>query len=57
MGGKVLGSVMNKMKSSGGSYYYYQYGYGYGSPNGKPQAAAPQGRAHSEERAEAQKKQ
>ena len=57
VGGKVLGSVMNKMKSSGGSYYYYQYGYGYGSPNGKPQAAAPQGQAHSEERAEAQKKQ
>src|SRR3989449_9789191 len=35
VGGKVLGSVMNKMKASGGRYYYYDYGYGYGSPNGK----------------------
>jgi capsular exopolysaccharide synthesis family protein len=54
VGSKVLGSVMNKMKSSGGSYYYYQYGYGYGSPNGKPQAEAPKDQA--ETRAEAQKK-
>src|SRR6202171_4478209 len=35
VGGKVLGSVMNKMKSAGGNYYYYQYNYSYGSPNGK----------------------
>ena len=45
---------MNKMKSSGGSYYYYQYGYGYGQPNGKgPRESAPD---YSEDRAEAQKK-
>ena len=35
VGGKVLGSVMNKMRSAGGNYYYYQYNYSYGSPNGK----------------------
>jgi capsular exopolysaccharide synthesis family protein len=35
VGAKVLGSVMNKMKASGGRYYYYESGYGYGSPNGK----------------------
>src|SRR5260370_38159481 len=43
VGGKVLGSVMNKMKAAGGRYYYYDYGYGYGyePPKGKvdPQAA------------------
>src|SRR5207245_5652708 len=38
VGGKVLGTVMNKMKSSGGSYYYYQYGYGYATPNGTAMA-------------------
>src|SRR5205823_12153607 len=33
VGGKVLGSVMNKMKAAGGRYYYYDYGYT--TPNGK----------------------
>jgi capsular exopolysaccharide synthesis family protein len=36
VGAKVLGTVMNKMKSSGGNYYYYAYDYGYAHPNGKP---------------------
>ena len=42
VGGKVLGSVMNKMKAAGGRYYYseYGYGYGYGAPNGKVQPEA-----------------
>jgi capsular exopolysaccharide synthesis family protein len=39
VGSRVLGSVMNKMRPEGGSYYYYQYGYGYGAPNGKVPAA------------------
>ena len=26
VGARVLGTVMNKMKAAGGSYYYYQYG-------------------------------
>ncbi len=41
VGAKVLGSVMNKMKASGGRYYYSEYGYGYGS-------SAPNGRVHPE---------
>jgi capsular exopolysaccharide synthesis family protein len=40
VGAKVLGTVMNKMKAAGGSYYYYTYGYGYAHPNGKPAAGA-----------------
>jgi capsular exopolysaccharide synthesis family protein len=40
VGAKVLGSVMNKMKTTGGSYYYYEYGYGYAHPNGKPAPVA-----------------
>jgi receptor protein-tyrosine kinase len=40
VGARVLGSVMNKMRPAGGSYYYYQYGYGYAAPNGKVAAAA-----------------
>jgi receptor protein-tyrosine kinase len=43
VGGKVLGSVMNKMKAAGGGYYYYDYGYGYGARNG-----APNGKVHPE---------
>jgi len=35
VGGKVLGSVMNKMKAAGGNYYYYNYNYNYRHPNGK----------------------
>jgi tyrosine-protein kinase len=38
VGGKVLGSVMNKMKAAGGSYYYYAYDYSYRHPNGKAAA-------------------
>jgi len=39
VGGKVLGTVMNKMKAAGGKYYYsYAYDYGYSHPNGKPAA-------------------
>src|SRR2546430_6493702 len=42
VGGKVLGSVMNKMKATGGNYYYYAYEYSYGHPNGKvPTETAP----------------
>src|SRR6266851_2207999 len=40
VGGKVLGSVMNKMKAAGGNYYYDAYAYNYGHPNGKVAAAA-----------------
>jgi Mrp family chromosome partitioning ATPase len=40
VGARVLGSVMNKMRPAGGSYYYEQYGYGYAAPNGKVPAAA-----------------
>src|SRR5438067_1967138 len=49
VGGKVLGSVMNKMKAAGGSYYHYQYGYGYGPPNGKvdPGSAAAKPKAEA----------
>ena len=37
VGAQVLGTVMNKMKAAGGTYYYYNYGYGYAPhPNGKP---------------------
>jgi tyrosine-protein kinase len=37
VGATVLGTVMNKMKAAGGTYYYYNYGYGYTPhPNGKP---------------------
>jgi receptor protein-tyrosine kinase len=43
VGGKVLGSVMNKMKAAGGGYYYYDYGYGHGARNG-----APNGKVHPE---------
>src|SRR6266566_1292286 len=43
VGAKVLGSVMNKMKASGGRYYYSEYGYGYGS-------TAPNGKVHPEQR-------
>src|SRR5438128_2094859 len=43
VGAKVLGSVMNKMKATGGRYYYSDYGYGYGS-------SAPNGKVHPEER-------
>jgi non-specific protein-tyrosine kinase len=42
VGGRVLGSVMNKMRAAGGSYYYSAYDYSYGSPNGKkPVTLAP----------------
>ena len=41
VGAKVLGSVMNKMRATGGRYYYSDYGYGYGS-------SAPNGKAHPE---------
>ena len=51
VGGRVLGSVMNKMKSAGGRYYYSEYGYGYGSsaPNGKvhPEARPAEDRAET----------
>lgn len=40
VGAKVLGTVMNKMKATGGSYYYYEYGYAYAHPNGKPAAGS-----------------
>jgi capsular exopolysaccharide synthesis family protein len=43
VGAKVLGSVMNKLKTTGGRYYYSEYGYGYGS-------TAPNGKVHSETR-------
>src|SRR5207245_9450968 len=43
VGAKVLGSVMNKMKATGGRYYYSEYGYGYGS-------TVPNGKVHSEPR-------
>jgi succinoglycan biosynthesis transport protein ExoP len=33
---RLIGTVMNKMKAAGGSYYYAQYAYGYGNPNGSP---------------------
>jgi polysaccharide biosynthesis transport protein len=40
VGAKVLGTVMNKMKASGGTYYYSNYGYDYAvHPNGKPAVA------------------
>jgi len=40
VGAKVLGSVMNKMRPAGGSYYYYQYGYSSSAaPNGKAPAS------------------
>ena len=40
VGATVLGTVMNKMKSAGGTYYYYNYGYDYAAhPNGKPAVA------------------
>jgi capsular exopolysaccharide synthesis family protein len=51
VGAKVLGSVMNKMKATGGRYYYSDYGYGYGSsaPNGKvhPEARPPEARTET----------
>ena len=47
VGGKVLGSVMNKMKAVGGNYYYYAYNYNYGHPNGKAAAATSASRARS----------
>jgi capsular exopolysaccharide synthesis family protein len=40
VGARVLGSVMNKMRPVGGSYYYERYGYTYTAPNGKVPAAA-----------------
>jgi capsular exopolysaccharide synthesis family protein len=37
VGATVLGTVMNKMKSAGGTYYYYNYSQDYvAHPNGKP---------------------
>jgi capsular exopolysaccharide synthesis family protein len=61
VGGKVLGSVMNKMKAAGGGYYYYEYGYGYGArngaPNGKVHPEAPPAEARTEAPAGAEKKQ
>jgi capsular exopolysaccharide synthesis family protein len=50
VGGKVLGSVMNKMKAAGGRYYYYDYGYGYGysAPNGKVHPETPPAEAKTE---------
>jgi non-specific protein-tyrosine kinase len=40
VGAKVLGTVMNKMKAAGGTYYYSNYGYDYAAhPNGKPAVA------------------
>jgi receptor protein-tyrosine kinase len=61
VGGKVLGSVMNKMKAAGGGYYYYDYGYGYGArngaPNGKVHPEAPPAEASTEAPAGAEKKQ
>lgn len=55
VGAKVLGSVMNKMKASGGRYYYYESGYGYGSPNGKVHAGASPAEAETETPAGAEK--
>jgi len=61
VGGKVLGSVMNKMKAAGGGYYYYDYGYGYGArngaPNGKVHPETPPAEAKTEAPAGAEKKQ
>jgi len=39
VGARVLGSVMNKMRPTGGANYYNQYGYGYSAPNGKVPAS------------------
>jgi tyrosine-protein kinase len=40
VGAKILGTVMNKMKATGGTYYYSNYGYEYPAhPNGKPAVA------------------
>ena len=51
VGARVLGSVMNKMKATGGRSYYSEYGYGYGpgAPNGKvhPEAQPPEVRTES----------
>jgi capsular exopolysaccharide synthesis family protein len=52
VGARVLGSVMNKMRPVGGSYYYEQYAYGYSAPNGKVPAAA--GKSKEPERAGAE---
>src|SRR3989441_3948892 len=58
VGAKVLGSVMNKMKATGGRYYYSEYGYGYGSsaPNGKVHADAPPTEVRTETPVGAEKK-
>src|SRR2546425_2753495 len=58
VGAKVLGSVMNKMKASGGRYYYSEYGYGYGSsaPNGKVHPEARPAEAMTETPVGAEKK-
>jgi capsular exopolysaccharide synthesis family protein len=61
VGGKVLGSVMNKVKAAGGAYYHYEYGYGYGArngaPNGKVHPEVPPVEAKTEAPAGAEKKQ
>jgi capsular exopolysaccharide synthesis family protein len=58
VGGKVLGSVMNKMKPTGGRYYYYDYGYGYGDgpPNGKAHPEGQPDRARTKTAGGAEKK-
>jgi receptor protein-tyrosine kinase len=56
VGAKVLGSVMNKMKATGGRDYYYEYGYGYAPPNGKVHPEAPAAEAKMETPAGADKK-
>lgn len=39
---RLLGTVMNKMRATGGGYYA-QYAYGYGSPNGSPEGSSKTG--------------
>ena len=56
VGANVLGSVMKKMKASGGTYYYDESGYGYGSPNGKVHAEAPPAQPQPETPAVTEKK-
>jgi capsular exopolysaccharide synthesis family protein len=52
VGAKVLGSVMNKMRPTGGSSYYYQYGYGSATPNGKGPASPTESESKTPARAE-----
>jgi capsular exopolysaccharide synthesis family protein len=52
VGARVLGSVMNKMRPEGGSYYYYQYGYSSAAPNGKVPASPAESESKTPVRAE-----